>query len=111
GQSVSNIGDNATALPAAHYYYATNANMTAPRSHNLPDSATQAVGGIRVCDAQQTVTSTNTLTLAAAGTDKLNTGTNGTVVLRTAGACIDLQNDGAGNYTTGPASVLPSPTA
>jgi hypothetical protein len=110
GQSPSNIGDNATALPSGHYYYATNANMTAQRTHNLPDSATQGVGDLEVFDAQQTATATNQLCVQAAGTDKVNTVTNGTVCITTAGGSIYLHNDAAGNYTTGAASNIPQPT-
>lgn len=111
GQSPSGIGDNATALPSGHYVYATNVAMTAARSHNLPDSVTQGVGDIEVIDSQQTVTGTNTLTVAAAGTDTLNGVTNGTAVLSTAGAAIALHNDGAGHWTTTWFSNLPPTSA
>lgn len=111
GQSPSSIGDNATALPSGHYVYATNVAMTAARSHNLPDSATQGAGDIEVIDSQQTVTSTNTLTVAAAGTNTLNGVTNGTAVISTAGGAVGLHNDGAGNWTTTWFSNLPPTSA
>jgi hypothetical protein len=111
GQSPTGIGDNATALPSGHYNYATSASMTAARSHNLPDSVTQGVGDIEILDAKQTVTGTNTLTVVAAGTDKLNGVTNGTVVLYSSGAGVGLSNDGAGNWTVKWYSTIPNPGA
>jgi hypothetical protein len=109
GQSVSNVGDNATALPSGHYYYATNANMTAQRTHALPDSATQAVGDFMVMDTQQTVTATNQLCMARAGTDTINGGTTA-VCITAAGGSMLFHNDGAGHFTTGPLANISAPT-
>jgi hypothetical protein len=109
GQSVSAVGDNATALPSGHYYYATNANMTAQRTHALPDSATQAVGDFMVMDTQQTVTATNQLCMARAGTDTINGGTTA-VCITAAGGSMLFHNDGAGHFTTGPLANISAPT-
>jgi hypothetical protein len=109
GQSVSNVGDNATALPSGHYYYATNASMTAQRTHALPDSATQGVGDFMVMDTQQTVTATNQLCMSRAGSDTINGGTTA-VCITTAGGSMRFHNDGAGAYTTGPSANVPAPT-
>ena len=109
GQQPSNIGDNATALPSGHYYYATNANMTAQRTHALPDSATQAVGDFMVMDTQQTVTATNQLCMARAGTDTINGGTTA-VCITAAGGSMIFHNDGAGHFTTGPLANISAPT-
>jgi hypothetical protein len=110
GQSVSGIGDNTTALPAAKYVYATNATMTAPRAHNLPDSVTQGEGDIEIIDTAQTVTSTNTLTVAAAGTDTLNGVTNGSQVIYSAGGSLRLHNDGAGAWILVNSNTIPTLT-
>ena len=109
GQSVSNVGDNATALPSGHYYYATNANMTAQRTHALPDSATQGVGDFMVMDTQQTVTATNQLCMSRAGSDTINGGTTA-VCLTAAGGSMLFHNDGAGHFTTGPLANISAPT-
>ncbi len=107
-QSPTGIGDNTTALSAGKYFYYTNANMTAPRTHNLMDNATQGVGNFQVCDAQQTVTSTNFLTLAAPGTNTLNGVTNGTAVIYAPGGCAEFHSDGAGAFTTVINNTTPS---
>lgn len=109
GQSPTNIGDNATALAAAHYYYELNAALSTARTKNLPDSATQGVGDIAIHDAVAAggVSATNTLTLCAAGTDKLNGTTNGcTPAIGTPYFWIALHNDGAGNWWTGPNATV-----
>ena len=109
GQSVSAVGDNATALPSGHYYYATNANMTAQRTHALPDSATQGVGDFMVMDTQQTVTATNQLCMSRAGSDTINGGTTA-VCITAAGGSMLFHNDGAGAYSTGPLANISAPT-
>jgi hypothetical protein len=109
GQSVSNVGDNTTALPSGHFYYATNASMTAQRTHALPDSATQGVGDFMVMDTQQTVTNTNQLCMSRAGSDTINGGTTA-VCITTAGGSMLFHNNGAGAYTTGPNATVPAPT-
>lgn len=102
GQSPVGIGDNNTALSAAHFYYFTNAAFTAARTKALPDSATQGVGDIAVVDAQGTLTATNTLTLCGAGTNTVNGGGAGscTLALAVPFGGIGLHNDGAGNWVT-----------
>jgi hypothetical protein len=109
GQSVSAVGDNATALPSGHYYYATNATMTAQRTHALPDSATQGVGDFMVMDTQQTATATNQLCMSRAGSDTINGGTTA-VCITAAGGSMLFHNDGAGAYSTGPLANISAPT-
>lgn len=109
GQVPANIGDNATALAAGKFYYELNAALTTARSKNLPDSATQGVGDIAVHDAVLAggVTSTNTLTLCAAGTDTLNGSAAGCLPpIGGAYFWTLLHNDGAGHWTTGPGSTV-----
>jgi hypothetical protein len=110
GQSPLGMGDNATALASGHYVYYTSANFTAARSKNLPDSATQGAGNIEIFDRQGTLTSSNTLTLCAAGTDTLNGQTAGCITpLNVAYAYLELNNDGAGKWTTGGSASIVVP--
>jgi hypothetical protein len=111
GQSVASIGDNTTALAAGHYVYNVSA-LTAARSRNLMDSATQAVGDFYVSDAPLAlVTSTNTETFCAAGTDKLNNVTNGCIVMNVAGSAFWFHNDGSGGFSTPFNTVVPNVSA
>ncbi len=114
GQTPANIGDNATALVAGHYLYELNAALTTARSKNLPDSATQGAGALAVHDAVAAggVTASNTLTLCAAGTDTLNGSAAGCLpAIGTKYFWVEIQNDGAGHFWTGPGSTVAASSA
>lgn len=75
----------------------TSATFTAPRTVTLP-SGLSAGKALIIIDEFQTVTSTNTLTIAVPTGKKLNGVTNGTEVISTAGGGRVLYADGSDNY-------------
>lgn len=111
GQNIQTYGDVNQTLASAKYVYATSATLTAARTWTLPTSSTQGAGDLEIIDAAQGITSSNTLTVAAGGTDKLNGTTNGTLVLYSAGGAVRIHNDGAGNYTVVSSLICASPGA
>lgn len=79
-------------------YVTTSATFTAPRTWTLPN--TSSVGQeIIIADDFQTVTSTNTLTIAVQTGKYLNGVLNGTEVIQSAGGHRRLFSDGSGNYS------------
>lgn len=76
----------------------TKGAFTAPRTWNLPSAAAYGAGRIlRVVDVAGTLTATNTLTLARAGSDTINGATS--AVLSTARQAYLLVNDGISLWT------------
>lgn len=76
----------------------TSVAFTAPRTVTLVDGLASNLEVV-VADELQTVTSTNTLTIAVPSGKKLNGVTNGTEVIRAAGGWRRLFTDGSGNYS------------
>lgn len=108
-QAVQGYGDvNQNPMASGHYVYFTNAAFTTARTWTLPASATQGQGLIVIYDKQRTLTSSNTLTVCAAGTDAIDGGgaASCTQPIKTQGASIILQNDGAGKFTTITANLI-----
>jgi hypothetical protein len=76
----------------------TSVAFTLPRSWTLPSAASYGAGRIlRVVDSIGTITGTNTLTIARAGTDLINGATS--QVLSVARAFLLLVSDGVSNWT------------
>jgi hypothetical protein len=93
-------GDSAYNIAATDRYVYTNATFTAPRVWTLPAANSLAAGTtIWVQDAQNTVTSTNTLTVSRAGADTIDVG-NTTLVITGAGGGITFTTDGVSNWGT-----------
>lgn len=95
-------------LSAGDGLYYTNSSASGAFTWTLPASSSVGAGVFIVSDIKQTVTSTNTMTVAAGGTDKLNGTTNGSIVLYTAGAEAAIYSDGAGNFTVLGTNTLPA---
>jgi hypothetical protein len=91
-------GDSAYAILSTDRYVYTNAAFTAPRTWTLPAASSLTAGTtIWVQDAQNTVTSTNTLTVSRAGADTINIGSTTLLITGAAGG-ITFTTDGVSNW-------------
>lgn len=91
-------GDAAYTILATDRTVALTAALTAPRTWTLPAATGKNPGAVlRVTDQIGGISSTNTLTLAAAGSDTINGAAS--AVLATPFAALDLVCDGAGKWT------------
>jgi len=98
-ESGTGHGDSAYTILATDRFVYTNAAFTAARIWTLPAANSVNAGGVlKIADAQGTLTTTNTLSIARAGTDTINKGT-GSIVMLQAYAAIVLLSDGASNWT------------
>ena len=92
GNAAYNIGTEKLAY--------TGTPFTAARTWTLPDSSSLNAWDEKVvADLLQTVTSTNTLTIAVQSGKKLNGVTNGTEVMQSAGGWRRFAPDGSGGWT------------
>jgi hypothetical protein len=97
-------GDSNYTILSTDRVVATNAAFTAARTWTLPAANSVNPGqSVTVADIQGTLTSTNTLTVARAGSDTIEGGSQ--VVLSTASASLTLVSDGASKWTI-PASAF-----
>ena len=101
GLDKTTIGGNANySILAADKTVVTGTTFTAPRTWTLPDASTVNAGyEIIISDFLQTITSSNTLTIAVQSGQKLNGTTDGTEVIGAAGAWRRLISDGVSNWT------------
>lgn len=91
-------GDSAYTIAASDRVVGTNANFTASRIWTLPAaSAVNAGQPLIVADFQGTVTGTNTLVIARAGSDTINGGTS--VTINSANGAYLLWSDGSSKWT------------
>lgn len=91
------VDADATGVPSQRVVV-TSVALTAPRTYTLPGASTYKVGALlTIFDQINTITSTNTLTIARAGADTIVTqGTTVTsLALFTTGASITLMSDGS----------------
>jgi hypothetical protein len=88
---------NYVILPTDRYVY-TNVNLTAPRTWTLPAANSLTAGTtIWIQDAQNTVGTTNTLTISRAGADTINISST-TLVITGQGGGITFTTDGVSNW-------------
>jgi hypothetical protein len=91
-------GNSAYTILSTDRVVATNAAFTAAQTWTLPAANSLNPGqAVTVIDAQGTVTSTNTLTIARAGTDTINGGTS--YVIAAAFDYATLVSDGVSKWT------------
>lgn len=91
-------GDSNYSILSTDRYVYTSANFTAPRTWTLPAANSLASGTtIWVQDAQNTVTSTNTLTISRAGADTIDISST-SLVITGAGGGITFTTDGVSNW-------------
>jgi hypothetical protein len=97
-ESGTGHGNSDYTITATDRWIYTNANFTAPRTWTLPAaSSVNAGGSIIIDDLQNTLTATNTLTIARAGSDLINA--LSTLVLNVAGMRCVLISDGTSKWT------------
>lgn len=93
------VGDAAYTILATDRLIVTSAAFTAARTWTLP--AANALGAgvtIQVFDEQRTITATNTLSIARAGTDTIEGG-SASIVLSSAGASVTLMTNGSSKWS------------
>lgn len=91
-------GDSIYTILATDRTVGTNAAFTASRTWTLPAAnAVNAGQEIIVADFQGTVTGTNTLIVARAGSDTINGGTS--ITMSTANAAVQFRSDGTSKWT------------
>lgn len=91
-------GDSAYAIVPSDRVVGTNANFTASRTWTLPAAnAVNAGQALIIADFQGTVTASNTLVIARAGSDTVNGGTD--VTIDTANGAFLLWSDGSSKWT------------
>lgn len=96
----TNGGDTNYNILATDKTVVTGTTFTGAHTWTLPDASTVNAGyEIIVTDELQTVTSTNTLTIAVQTGQKLNGTTNGTEVMQASGTWRRLVSDGVSNWT------------
>jgi hypothetical protein len=93
------VGDAAYTILSTDRLVVTSAAFTAARTWTLPAAnALKAGTMIIVLDEQRTVTATNTLTIARAGTDTIEGGA-ASIVLASGGANVRLMSDGSSKWS------------
>lgn len=91
-------GDSAYQILTTDHYVVTSAALTAARVWTLPAASAVNAGDIViVADEAGGVTGTNTLTIAAAGSDTINGGT--TIVIPVAYGATGMKSDGVSKWT------------
>lgn len=92
------FGDANYSIPASADYVVTNAALTAPRTATLPAASSVEAGDeITVYDEAGGVSSTNTLTVAGAGSDKIDGVASAAITEAYSG--LRLRTDGASKWT------------
>lgn len=99
GTSMTGHGNSNYTILATDRVVVTNAAFTASRTWTLPATNTVAAGiGITVADLQKTITSSNTLVIAAPGSDRMWPPNVANYTLSTSGAGVTLVSDGTSKW-------------